>query len=76
MKVVDLREVRLEREVEARPAVAVLQAKFVQNDEGDIVATLWLFTDPEHVDSPSAFAVQYFRSIAGLLLRLADEEAA
>lgn len=74
MKVVDLREVRLERDVEARPAIALLQAKFVQNDEGDIVATLWLFTDPLVVPSPGAFAVQHFRSVAALLLRLADAE--
>lgn len=76
MKVVDLREVRLEREVEARPAVALLQAKFVQNDEGDIVATLWLFTDPEHVTSPRDFALAHFRSVAHLLLRLAEVEEA
>jgi len=76
VKVVDLREFRLERDVEARPAVALLQAKFVQNDEGDIVASLWLFTDPSVVESPATFAVQHFRSVAALLLRLADNEAA
>jgi hypothetical protein len=76
VKVVDLREVRLERDVEARPAIALLQAKFVQNDEGDIVATLWLFTDPTVIASPGTFAIQHFRSVAALLLRLADAEEA
>ena len=74
MKVVDLHEFRLERDVEARPAVALLQAKFVQDDEGGVVATLWLFTDPLVVPSPGAFAAQHFRSVAALLLRLADAE--
>jgi hypothetical protein len=73
VRVIDLHEFRLAREVEERPAVAVLVAKFVRDDVGEMVATLQLHTDPEHVPSPPAFAAQHFREVAALLLRLAEQ---
>jgi hypothetical protein len=51
----------------------VLVAKFVRDDVGEMVATLQLHTDPEHVPSPPAFAAQHFREVAALLLRLAEQ---
>ena len=74
MKVVDLQEFRLAREVGSRPSVAVVEIAFVKDDAGELLATLAVRTDPDHFASPGAFAADHLVEVAALLLRLARAE--
>jgi hypothetical protein len=71
VKVVDLHEFRLAREVGSRPSVAVVEIAFVKDDAGELLATLAVRTDPAHFASPEAFAYEHFVEVAALLLKLA-----
>ncbi len=76
MKVVDLQEFRLAREVGSRQPVAIVEIAFVKDDAGELLATLAVRTDPAHFASPGAFAHENFVEIAALLLKLARAEQA
>ena len=54
--------------------VARVEATFFRVEDGTLVAHLRVATDPDHVESPAAFASANAVTVAVLMGRLVDED--
>ena len=54
--------------------VARVEATFFRVEDGTLVAHLRVATDPDHVESPAAFAAENAVTVAVLMGRLVDED--
>ena len=74
MSVVSLEQVRHLLEAQRGIEIARVEVSFFRVEDGTIVASLRLSTDPDQVDSPEVFAAENFSVVASLMLRLAEQD--